>query len=135
MYIKSALSGASVRARIIIVANEPDTCMLLSGLLVREGCYTALVCDVEELKKVLKEEAAPDGLLVDDSFPVEKLEGLVRATRSHKAWERVPLIVLASRDAEEQETACFEAGADDYIIKPVKTKALVARVKRRVINV
>lgn len=126
---------AATRARVLIVANEPDTCLLLSTVLSREGCYVALVCEIAEMGKILREEVPPDVVLIDDSFSLDKVEGLVRCIRSHASWAPVIVYVLSSRDSEDQEKTLFDMGADDYVLKPLKTKSLVARIRRRMCNV
>lgn len=125
----------ATRARVLIVANEPDTCLLLSTVLSREGCYVALVCEVAEVGKILRDEVPPDVVLIDDSFSLDKVEGLVRCIRAHRTWDAVILYVLSSRDSEDQEKALFDMGVDDYVLKPLKTKSLVARIRRRMLNV
>ena len=133
MYIASTSNKPSQRARVLIVAREADTCLLLSGVLAREGFYNALVPEIKDMGRVLQEESPADAVVVDDSsFSPQEVESLVRGMHADPAWSRVPLLVLSARDSEEQETALLNMGADDCVAKPLKTKALIARIKRRI---
>lgn len=136
MYIASSPSNPSQRARVLIVAREADTCLLLSGVLAREGFYNALVPEIKDMARVLQDEAPADAVVVDDaSYSPQEVETLVRGMHAHPAWSRAPLLILSARDSEEQETAFLNMGADDCVAKPLKTKALVARIKRRIESV
>jgi two-component system, OmpR family, KDP operon response regulator KdpE len=68
----------------------------------------------------------PDLLLVDLGLPDGDGVNVIRHVR---AWSHVPIIVLSARTAEEQKIAAFEAGADDYVLKPFSTPELLARVR------
>ena len=67
----------------------------------------------------------PDVVLVDLGLPDRDGLNVITAIRS---WSPVPIIVLSARTAEAQRLAAFENGADDYVIKPVEPRVLMARV-------
>lgn len=129
----SATKTYTTRARVLVVAYEADTCLLLSGLLVREGFYAGLVCDISEMGKVLNSEEPPSAVVIDDrDQPQGSVLALVRLIRMHEDWQHTAVVVLTNNDSEEQETQFFKMGVDDYVIKPLRTKALVARISRRI---
>ena len=68
----------------------------------------------------------PDIVIVDLGLP--DLDGieLIKAIRE---WSPVPIVVLSARTAESQRLAAFEAGADDYVIKPFSTAEFLARLR------
>src|SRR3984885_11093278 len=68
----------------------------------------------------------PDVMIVDLGLPDFDGICLIKAIRS---WSPVPVIVLSARIAESQRLAAFEAGADDYVIKPFSALELLARVR------
>jgi two-component system, OmpR family, KDP operon response regulator KdpE len=68
----------------------------------------------------------PDICLVDLGLPDHDGLQFIRQTR---LWSPVPIIVLTARTLEAQRLAAFEAGADDYVIKPFSNQELLARVR------
>jgi two-component system KDP operon response regulator KdpE len=68
----------------------------------------------------------PDAMIVDLGLP--DWDG-IKVIQEVRLWSAIPIIVLSARTAEEQRLAAFEAGADDYVIKPFSAPELVARVR------
>jgi two-component system, OmpR family, KDP operon response regulator KdpE len=68
----------------------------------------------------------PDIIIVDLGLPDE--DG-VRVIQEVRTWSPIPIIVLSARTAEAQRLSAFEAGADDYVVKPFSAPELVARVR------
>jgi DNA-binding response OmpR family regulator/signal transduction histidine kinase len=68
----------------------------------------------------------PDILIVDLGLPDQDGIHLIKAIRT---WSPAPILVLSARTAETQRLAAFDAGADDYILKPFSAPELLARVR------
>jgi two-component system KDP operon response regulator KdpE len=68
----------------------------------------------------------PDVTIVDLGLPDRDGIDLIKSIRG---WSPAPVIVLSARSAEAQRLAAFEAGADDYVIKPFSAPELLARVR------
>ncbi len=83
---------------------------------------------LEALKLVAKDK--PD-LIVSD-FLVPEMDGLtlVKKLKSQLATQFIPVIMLTAKDEVESEIEVIDAGADDYLTKPVVPKRLLARVNR-----
>lgn len=67
----------------------------------------------------------PDIAIVDLGLP--DLDG-IELIKSLRTWSPIPIIVLSARSAEAQRLAAFEAGADDFVLKPYSGPELLARV-------
>jgi DNA-binding response OmpR family regulator len=72
------------------------------------------------------ERAAPDLVVLDWMLP--KMDGLAVAARI-RATSRVPIIMLTARVTEQDRLAGFDAGVDDYVVKPFSARELEARVR------
>jgi two-component system KDP operon response regulator KdpE len=68
----------------------------------------------------------PDIAIVDLGLPDQDGVELIKSVRT---WSPMPLIVLSARTAEAQRLEAFEAGADDYVLKPFSAPELLARVR------
>lgn len=68
----------------------------------------------------------PDIAIVDLGLPDQDGVELIKSVRT---WSPMPIIVLSARTAEAQRLAAFEAGADDYVLKPFSSPELIARVR------
>lgn len=122
----------AVRARALVVAYEADTCLLLTGLLTREGFYAGLVCNIADMGRLIRSEEPPHIVIVDDrGQPAHAVEGLIRAIRLHPLWKKVIVVLLSDKDGEERERTYFKLGVDDYLVKPLRTNALISRLIRR----
>ncbi|HZW74693.1 MAG TPA: ATP-binding protein, partial [Caldimonas sp.] len=70
----------------------------------------------------------PDLILADVMMPVLDGFGLLREVRRDPALRTVPVLLLSARAGEEARVEGWEAGADDYLVKPFSARELVARV-------
>lgn len=117
--------------KILIADDCPSTLDILRISLTKWGYEPLLVNDGEQAFNILKLPAAPRLAILDWSMP--KLDGVsvcrqLRA-RSENALNYTYLVVLTARDREEGVVEAFEAGADDYLTKPVRTRELQVRVR------
>ena len=109
---------------ILVVEDDVDTARVVRAYLERDGFAVEVAADgVAGLERAF--EAPPDLVVLDWMLP--GLDGLsfLRALRRGKA---VPVIMLTARSEEGDRIAGFEAGADDYVVKPFSPRELVARV-------
>jgi len=118
---------SSSKQKILIVDDEPDILELIEYNLKKEGynVYTARNGQeaVSEAKKVL-----PDLIILDIMMP--KMDGIeaCRIMRTMPEFKNTFMVFLTARSEEYSEIAGFNVGADDYIAKPIKPRALVSRI-------
>jgi len=81
-----------------------------------------------DLRRVLRRETF-DLLLIDwNMLDLDSIELLRWLRQQQESW--VPVLVLSSRASEHDVASAFDAGADDYVVKPFRPAELVARVRR-----
>lgn len=114
--------------KILIVDDEADILDLLEYNLEKEGYKVIRAMDGEEaIEKAQKKK--PDLILLDIMMP--HLDGIetCRRIRSLPGMDAVYIVFLTARSEEYSELAGFDAGADDYISKPIKPRLLMRRIK------
>ena len=113
---------------ILIVDDETDILDLLQYNIEREGYKVLLASDGEEAVKMAKKHK-PDLVLLDIMMP--KMDGIevCRQIREVPELRKTFIAFLTARSEEYSEVAGFDAGADDYIFKPIKPRVLVRRIK------
>lgn len=118
---------STAKHKILIVDDEPDIRELIEYNLKKEGyqVYTATNGQeaVTEAKRVL-----PDLIILDIMMP--KMDGIeaCRILRTMNEFKNTFMVFLTARSEEYSEIAGFNVGADDYIAKPIKPRALTSRV-------
>lgn len=110
--------------RVLIVESDQDLGELLQGWLLREG-YEALVCTDGKEAIRLFHEFHPTLVLLD--FVLPSLSGW-DVLRHIKEASQVPVIVVTSTNGNSNLVKGLSMGADDYIVKPVERRVLLARI-------
>ncbi len=114
--------------RILLVDDEPDILEFVGYNLRKEGyeVYTANN-GKEAIHKAL--EVFPHLILLDVMMP--EMDGIetCQEIRSHKELSHTLIAFLTARSEDYSQIAGFDAGADDYITKPIRVKVLVSRIK------
>lgn len=114
--------------KILIADDEPDILEMLEYALERDGFEVIKALDGEEtIRKATKH--VPDIILLDIMMP--KMDGIevCRNLRKDPKFENSIILILTARSEEYSEVAGFEAGADDYVTKPVKIRSLLSRLE------
>ena len=114
--------------KILLVDDEPDILEILSYNLSAEGyqVYTAKN-GAEGVAKAKKKQ--PHLIVLDVMMP--EMDGIeaCETIRNTKGLENIIITFLTARGEDYSQVAGFEAGADDYITKPIKPKVLISKVK------
>jgi len=115
--------------KILLVDDEKDIRDLLEFNLENEGYKTIKARDgLEALQKAASH--TPDLILLDIMLPYKDGFEVLRELRANQATREIPVIFLTAKDNEIDEVVGLEMGADDYIVKPISIRKLIARVKK-----
>jgi two-component system alkaline phosphatase synthesis response regulator PhoP len=114
--------------KILLVDDDPDILELLEYNLNREGFLTK-TAENGKIAIEMAEVFMPDMILMDVMMPI--MDGIEagRIIKQNKLLKHIYLVFLTARTEEFSEVAAFEIGANDYITKPVKPRALISRIK------
>jgi two-component system alkaline phosphatase synthesis response regulator PhoP len=123
---RSALAK-SATYKILVVDDDPDIVELLEFNLKKEGYITASAGDGRRALAVAQ-DFTPDIILLDVMMP--HLDGIAtcRLLREQPRLKDAYIMILTARSEEFSEVAAFDAGADDFIAKPIKPRALLSRL-------
>lgn len=116
-----------MKARILVVDDDPALAEMLTIVLRGEGFDTAVVADGNKAIPALR-ELKPDLVLLDLMLP--GMNG-IDVCKGIRAESGVPIVMLTAKTDTVDVVLGLESGADDYVVKPFKPKELVARVRAR----
>jgi len=108
------------------VEDEPAAAQVISKGL-REHAYAVDVAADGEAALAQVDATDYDAIVLDLMIPLKDGMSVCRAIR--QAGRNVPILIVTARDAVDARVEGLDAGADEYLTKPVEHAALVARVK------
>lgn len=118
---------AAKAAKVLLVDDEEMLRRVMKDMLEGEGYQVIEAKDgVEALDQV--DRHAPDIIVLDLNLPGLDGYGVLSHLRARPATAGIPVIVLTARGDEESEVKVFELGADDFLSKPFRARALSARL-------
>ena len=125
---RSDEADAPAGATVLIVDDEPDLVELIAYTLAAEGFRVLTAADGAEGLAVAEAER-PDLVVLDIMMP--RMDGveLTERLRENAQLRLTPILMLTARSGEGDEIAGLEAGADDYLTKPVSPKRLAMRIR------
>ncbi|MEG3437580.1 hybrid sensor histidine kinase/response regulator [Pannus brasiliensis CCIBt3594] len=113
---------------ILVIDDEPDNFDVIETLLNQQNYRLHYAVGGREAIDSL-DTFAPDLILLDVMMPgMDGLE-VCREIKALSRWQFIPIIMVTALSAKEDLARCLEAGADDFISKPVNRLELTARVR------
>ena len=114
--------------KILVVDDEQDILELIRHTLNKEGYEVHVAANGQQaVEKALK--IKPDLILMDVMMPVMDGMEACRQLKENPETSDLAIIFLTARSEEFAELAGFEAGADDYIAKPIRGRVLLSRIR------
>ena len=117
---------AEMNRHVLLVEDDPRVRRVLTLALEREGCAVTEVGTAQEALAAMSAKQEYDVVLLDIMLPDDDGFAVCRAIRKHS---EVPIIMVTARDDSHDVVAGLEAGADDYVTKPLVAKELAARIR------
>lgn len=113
---------------VLVVDDEPNGFTVIRALLKPEGYEFSYVASGNEAINQL-DSILPDIILLDVMMPDKDGIETCREIKASPDWSHIPIIMVTALDAKEDLARCLDAGADDFISKPVNRVELQARVR------
>jgi len=115
----------TAQRRILVVEDDPTLVQILAYSLQQRG-YSVWAAQEGRQALMLARTVRPDLIVLDLMLPGIDGRDVCRLIRK---WSNAPILVLTARDSEDDIVALFQAGADDYVTKPFRTRELFARIE------
>ncbi|WP_198972109.1 response regulator transcription factor [Xylophilus sp. ASV27] len=112
--------------KLLLIEDNPQLAHWLASLLREQSFVVDLVEDGDAADRLLR-QARYDVVLLDLNIPRLSGKGVLRRLRERR--DEVPVMILTAADSLDQKVLCLEIGADDYMVKPIESRELVARIK------
>ncbi len=113
----------------LLVDDDMRNVFALSSVLEEKGMEVLIARNGLECLDKLKEESNIDGVLMDIMMP--KMDGYeaMREIRKQREFAKLPIIALTAKAMKGDRSKCIEAGASDYLAKPVDTDKLLSMLR------
>jgi len=115
---------------VLVIEDDPVVSRLVGHLLTRRGFIVHVASDGLHAQTLLKTLPRPAVVVMDVMLPYVSGFELINEIRQTPGWDRVPVIVLTSKSQERDVLRAFDAGVNDYVVKPFRPDEFVARVRR-----
>ena len=112
--------------RILLVEDEPSLAEVLADAIADQRYVVDVATDGETAWGQIK-NLDYDLILLDMTLP--KLGGIDLCKRVRSHGYQMPILMVTARDTTSDKVSCLDAGADDYMVKPVDLEELLARIR------
>src|SRR5258708_29247502 len=115
-------------AKILIVDDEIKNVKLLEALLIPRGYTVVKAYNGEEALQQVQQEQ-PDLILLDVMMPLLDGFEVCKRLKENDATRLIPVVIMTALGQVEDRIKGIEAGADDFLTKPVNQRELIARIE------
>ena len=115
-------------ATILVVDDNADNALLMRELLTGRGYEVVVALQVEQAEQKIRQHH-PDLILLDVVMPGKSGYELCRELKDDAATRLIPVVMITGLTDREDKVRGIEAGADDFLNKPIFPEELFARVK------
>ena len=114
---------------VLLVDDDARNIFALSSVLERRGMKVLTATTGNEAITILNEESDPAIVLMDIMMPEMDGYQTIAKIRENPAYRRLPIVALTAKAMKGDREKCLEAGASDYLAKPVNTEQLLAALR------
>jgi two-component system, cell cycle response regulator len=115
--------------RILVIDEDSEFCEVMSHAFGRCGFVIESCRQLEGV--LLDDDSPPDVVIMELRDADRRSLARISSLRNRRSWADVPIICVSSHDQSLLRLCAFDAGADDFVLKPVSSDELVARVQVR----
>ena len=116
------------KPRVLIVDDDEVLTKFVAATLGEEGIKTSILNNPIDIMNAVN-DFKPDLILLDVIMPGLSGYDMCRMLRQDDQWHNVPIVFLTAKNDQEGRSAAYQAGANDFLAKPVLTPELIARVR------
>jgi CheY-like chemotaxis protein len=115
--------------RILVVEDDVRNVFALSSILEPKGAKVVIARNGREALETLDKDAGIDLVLMDIMMP--EMDGIeaMQTIRRDGRWEKLPIIALTAKAMKDDQERCLQAGANDYIPKPLDVDMLLSLLR------
>jgi putative two-component system response regulator len=122
------MGDGGAKQRVLVVDDVVENCMLIADYLENLGCQVLTANSGPEALAIMEESPA-DIVLLDVEMPGMNGLEVCRQIKALPATRMVPVVIVTAYSAVDDRVAALNAGADDFLAKPVEQTELQARVR------
>jgi HAMP domain-containing protein/CheY-like chemotaxis protein len=115
--------------KVLVVDDDVRNIFALSSVLERHGMVVKSATTGREAIEILEQEPEVSSVLMDIMMPEMDGYETIRHIRTNPSFRRLPIIALTAKAMKGDRDKCLEAGASDYLAKPVNTEQLLDTIK------
>ncbi len=123
--------GKQEQYRVLIVEDDRAQAMFAEGILRNAEIITRVMLNSDTLLQTI-EEFLPDLILMDLYMPNASGIELTELIRKSDHFQNTPIVFLSGEIDEDKQVDALEAGGDDFLIKPIRPRRLIAAVQNRI---
>jgi CheY-like chemotaxis protein len=114
---------------VLLVDDDPRNIFALSSALERRGMNVLTATTGREAIELIEQTPSLAIVLMDIMMPEMDGYETIGTIRQNKAYRRLPIVALTAKAMKGDREKCLEAGASDYLAKPVNTEQLLSALR------
>ncbi|MFT5821149.1 MAG: PAS domain S-box-containing protein [Crocinitomix sp.] len=120
---------ALLKKKVIVVDDDPRNILALSKTLENQAMEVLTADNGKSAIEILKNNPDTEMVLMDMMMPEMDGYETMESIRAHKKWKEMPIIAVTAKTMMGDRKKCLDAGASDYISKPVDTDQLLSLMR------